>query len=67
MFEISDYSFTELIDPNAKLELVADGFKFTEGPVWHTQENCLYFSDIPSDTIYKFDNKNWHFNLSKTQ
>ena len=57
VFEISDYSFTELIDPNAKLELVADGFKFTEGPVWHTQENCLYFSDIPSDTIYKFDNK----------
>jgi len=56
VFEILDPDFTELIDQNAKIELVADGFEFTEGPVWHTQDNCLYFSDIPSDTIYRFDN-----------
>ena len=57
MFDVIKEDFTKLIDPDAKLELIADGFKFTEGPVWHNDENCLYFSDIPSDTIYRYDEK----------
>jgi gluconolactonase len=32
------------------LELVADGFTFTEGPVWDGTR--LIFSDIPGDTVY---------------
>jgi len=32
---------------------VADGFMFTEGPVWHPGDCCLLFSDIPADTIYR--------------
>lgn len=43
----------ELITPNAKVEKVAGGFKFTEGPVWHP-EGFLLFSDIPANTIYKW-------------
>jgi len=37
-----------------RVELVADGFQFTEGPVW-LPENRLIFSDIPADTIYYGD------------
>jgi sugar lactone lactonase YvrE len=33
------------IDPAAQLTCVATGFQFTEGPVWSTAEDCLYFSD----------------------
>ncbi|MFO7973253.1 MAG: SMP-30/gluconolactonase/LRE family protein [Candidatus Hydrogenedentota bacterium] len=36
------------------VETVAEGFKFTEGPVW-LPGGPLVFSDIPADTIYRAD------------
>ena len=36
------------------IEKAAEGFQFTEGPVWHPEEGWL-FSDIPADTIYRAD------------
>ncbi len=42
----------ELI-PETEPELVAEGFEFTEGPVWHP-DGYLLFSDIPADTIYRY-------------
>lgn len=36
------------------VETVADGFQFTEGPVW-LPSGVLIFSDIPADTIYRGD------------
>lgn len=35
-------------------ELIADGFLFTEGPVWNHSEGYLLFSDIAGDTIYQW-------------
>jgi gluconolactonase len=35
----------------SEVEKVADGFKFTEGPMWHP-DGYLIFSDIPADTIF---------------
>ena len=37
--------------PEQEPALIAAGFQFTEGPVWHP-EGWLLFSDIPADTIY---------------
>ena len=34
-------------------QLLAPGFQFTEGPVWHP-DGYLLFSDIPGDTIYRW-------------
>ncbi|MCY4082534.1 MAG: SMP-30/gluconolactonase/LRE family protein [Caldilineaceae bacterium] len=34
-------------------ELLASGFQFTEGPVWHS-DGYLLFSDIPADRIYRW-------------
>ena len=39
--------------PEQMPEVVAEGFQFTEGPVWHP-EGYLLFSDIPADTIFRY-------------
>ena len=44
----------KLIDPAAELEQLAGGFQFTEGPVWNRAQRCLYFSDIPTNTIHRY-------------
>ncbi len=36
------------------VEVVAEGFQFTEGPVW-TSGSGLIFTDIPADTVYRAD------------
>lgn len=37
-------------------ELVADAqCLIAEGPVWHPDEGCLYWTDIPAGRIYRFD------------
>jgi gluconolactonase len=46
---------TELVPADSPLERIADGFLFTEGPVWHPTEGHLTFSDIPASTIYRWD------------
>ncbi len=37
----------------ARAEKVADGFRFTEGPVW-VPDGYLLLSDIPANTIYRW-------------
>jgi gluconolactonase len=48
----------DLIAPEAEIELVAEGFIFTEGPVWKSKGNFLLFSDIPANKIYKWSARN---------
>ncbi|MEZ5099574.1 MAG: SMP-30/gluconolactonase/LRE family protein [Thermoleophilia bacterium] len=43
-----------LIDPGARLERLATGFAFVEGPVWHPDGHLL-FTDIPADRILRWD------------
>ena len=44
--------FWDLIDRDAKMTVVATGFKFTEGPVWDPA-GFLYFSDEAGNYIYR--------------
>src|SRR3954451_23841650 len=37
------------------LERLATGFQFTEGPIWDQAGNFLLFSDIPANTIFRWD------------
>ncbi|MBV9763093.1 MAG: SMP-30/gluconolactonase/LRE family protein [Acidobacteriaceae bacterium] len=48
-----DPALDSLIDPAAPIERVANGFKWTEGPVW-IPAGYLLFADIPSNTIRKW-------------
>jgi len=47
-------AFASLIAPDAALTRLGEGYLFTEGPVWSQHENCLYFSDIPSDVRWRW-------------
>lgn len=49
-----DPRFDRLVSKEAKLEKIADGFSWVEGPVWHKQGGYLLFSDIPSNAVYRW-------------
>ncbi|MCC9602321.1 SMP-30/gluconolactonase/LRE family protein [Stieleria sp. JC731] len=36
-----------------EVELVQDGFTFTEGPAWEPKSKTLYFSDIPNTAVHR--------------
>ena len=46
--------FDTLIESTAKIEVLAEGFKWSEGPVWVHEGDFLLFSDVPANTIYKW-------------
>ncbi|HEX5885779.1 MAG TPA: SMP-30/gluconolactonase/LRE family protein [Pyrinomonadaceae bacterium] len=51
----NDRAMDEVVGPNPKLFKLADGFKFTEGPVWINKDGgYLLFSDPNANTIYKY-------------
>ncbi|MDQ3843310.1 MAG: SMP-30/gluconolactonase/LRE family protein [Bacteroidota bacterium] len=43
-----------LVRKNARIEVIAEGFDWSEGPVWVEKERMLLFSDVPKNTIYKW-------------
>lgn len=43
-----------IVGPNPKIFKLAEGFKFTEGPIWVRDGNYLLFSDPNSNIIYKY-------------
>lgn len=49
-----DPALDSLIAPDAVIDQLADGFSWTEGPVWRASGRYLLFSDIPRNTIYKW-------------
>jgi gluconolactonase len=53
--KILDPRFAALVLGNAAIERIADGCRFTEGPVWFGDLRCLLWSDIPNDRIMKWE------------
>lgn len=53
----TDPRFDKLIPAEAKIEVLASGFVWTEGPIWVKNEAFLLFSDVPQNTIYKWTDK----------
>jgi len=51
-----DQKLTGIIAQGTTVDKVADGFQFTEGPVWHPG-GYLLFSDPNTNTIYRYDPK----------
>ena len=49
-----DPALDALIPRDAHIEKIAEGFQWSEGPVWRKSGGYLLFSDIPSNTIYKW-------------
>ena len=49
-----DPALDNIISTNAKIEVIAEGFEWSEGPLWIEKHNMLLFSDVPKNTIYKW-------------
>jgi gluconolactonase len=49
-----DPALDKLLPSDAKLEKLAEGFDWIEGPVWVKKGGYLLFSEIPLNTIYKW-------------
>lgn len=43
-----------LLEHGAQLEKIAEGFTWTEGPVWIAARGVLRFSDIPNDRVLEY-------------
>lgn len=49
-----DDELNQIIAENTEIEIIAEGFDWSEGPLWISQGNFLIFSDIPPNRIYKW-------------
>lgn len=49
-----DPALDNLLDRQAPIEVLAEGFDWSEGPVWIKQGDYLLFSDVPKNTIFRW-------------
>ncbi len=49
-----DPAIDEIVGPNPKIFKLAEGFQFSEGPVWVREGGYLLFSDPNANTQYKY-------------
>jgi gluconolactonase len=52
--ERKDPRLDQVIPRGAVLEKLADGFDWSEGPVWDRQGGFLLFSDVPRNTVFRW-------------
>ena len=57
VLEILDPRMENLISKNAKIEILAEGFGWAEGPVWVSELNGILFSDVPNNKAYLWTEK----------
>jgi len=53
--ERRDPALDALLAPDAVIEQLAEGFDWSEGPVWDPRAGHLLFSDVPQNKVYR-----WH-------
>ena len=56
--EFVSKKLSKLVNKDAKVEIIAEDFQFTEGPLWVEKEQMLLLSDVPGNTIYKWTEAN---------
>lgn len=55
--ERTDPRLDELLDTSVPIEVIAQGFRWAEGPLWLPQEEALVLSDVPANTSYRWSEK----------
>jgi gluconolactonase len=50
----NDPAVDEIVSANPKIFKLAEGFQFTEGPIWVRNRGVLLFSDPNNNTIYRW-------------
>jgi gluconolactonase len=49
-----DARFDKLVPQDARVERIAEGFDWSEGPVWDRSRKVLLFSDVPMNTVFQW-------------
>jgi len=49
-----DPALDSIMSPGVKIEVIADSFDWSEGPVWIESKSMLLFSDVPQNIVYKW-------------
>jgi gluconolactonase len=49
-----DSAINKLIDKDAKLEILGEGYTWAEGPVWVPSQQMVLFTDVPNNVAYKW-------------
>lgn len=49
-----DASLNDIISETAVVEILAEGYEWSEGPLWIESKKMLLFSDVPTNTAYKW-------------
>jgi gluconolactonase len=53
-----DPEFDALVETETKPEILAEGFEWSEGPLWIEEQKMLLFSDVPTNIVYKWTEEN---------
>jgi len=50
-----DPALDQIIGQDPKIDVIADGFEWSEGPLWLKDKQTLLFSDIPNNTVFQWN------------
>jgi gluconolactonase len=54
---VHDERLADLVAADSEVRRLATGFHFTEGPVWNPRDGYLLFTDLPGNTIHRWDER----------
>ena len=49
-----DPALDKLLAPDAKIEILAEGYEWSEGPIWVKNGGFLLFSDVLKNTVHRW-------------
>ena len=49
-----DPALDAIIDPHAPVEVLGEGYRWAEGPIWVRRKNWLLFNDVPGNTMWRW-------------
>lgn len=52
--EVVDQTLQNVLNVGAPIEVLAEGYSWSEGPLWLPKLEMLIFSDVPKNTIYSW-------------
>ena len=58
VIERIDAALDQILTTESSIEIIGEGYEWSEGPVWVAEQNMLLFSDVPQNIIYKWTASN---------
>ena len=58
IYDAFSEKFYDFVDVNAEFMVLGSGYQWSEGPSWDSKRRKLYFTDVPQNTAYSWDEIN---------